>query len=394
MTTVAIIQARMTSTRLPGKVLAEINGRPALAYMLARVRRARRLDALWVATTVNATDDPVADLCSSLEIPVFRGDEGDVLGRYAAAAAAAKADAVVRLTADCPLSDPAVIDEAVLLFAEGDFDYLSNVMKRTYPDGLDVEVFTRETLLACERGAALPFHREHVTPYMRTGAYKDIPTGDFKVGHIMAPADFSHLRWTVDTVADLAHVRTLAEALRDEDGWLEAIALLTRCPRLLDREQAPPVRLRPARPEDADVLFEWVNRPDSLAGKLKTTAPIARADHDAWFARRLSSPDAAIWIAEVAGVPAGQVRLELTDGALDVDIYVEPSHRRQGLGIAILKAVRKEAAERWPGVPLCARIKRDNRASQGLFARAGYGAPAAALNHVMMYWEPPSSEPE
>ena len=113
MATVAIIQARMTSTRLPGKVLADLAGQPLLEYMIARVRRARRLDGLCVATTENRADDPVADLCDKLGVAVFRGDETDVLGRFAGAADTAQADTIVRLTADCPVIDPTVIDQAI-----------------------------------------------------------------------------------------------------------------------------------------------------------------------------------------------------------------------------------------------------------------------------------------
>lgn len=394
MTTVAIVQARMTSTRLPGKVLAEINGRPMLSYMLSRVKRAARLDAVWVATTVNASDDPVVALCADLEVPVLRGDEGDVLARYVATAKAADADAVVRLTADCPFSDPNVIDEAVRLFVDGGYDYLSNAMKRTYPDGLDVEVFTRATLIATERETTLPFHREHVTSYMRVGVFKGIPAGDFRVGDILAPADFSHLRWTVDTAQDLAHVRAIARELPDDHGWMDVLSLLTRRPELFEHgeETLPAVALRPAEPNDMDLLFEWVNRPDSLAGKLKTTAPIARPDHEAWFARKRASCGTGIWIAEIEGAPAGQVRLELHEGALVVDIYVDSSRRRQGLGVAILEALRREAAKRWPGVPLRALVKLDNRASRRLFASAGYRDPVVAPGHLVLHREPAKPE--
>ena len=117
----------MTSTRLPGKVMADLGGQPLLGHMLARVRRAKTLDTTWVATSVNATDNKVAEFCARRDVPVFRGDETDVLGRFAGAAAAARADVIVRLTADCPLMDPALIDEAVTRRAEGGFDYLSNV---------------------------------------------------------------------------------------------------------------------------------------------------------------------------------------------------------------------------------------------------------------------------
>ncbi|HUS96970.1 MAG TPA: glycosyltransferase family protein, partial [Hyphomicrobiaceae bacterium] len=164
MNTVAIIQARMTSTRLPGKVLAEFAGQPMLSYMLDRVRRAQSLDGILIATTLNHTDDPVVDLCHEVGVAVFRGSEADVLGRYAAAAADAQADTIVRLTADCPLIDPHLIDQAVSTFREGGFDYLSNSIQLSYPDGLDVEVFTRSALARANAEANLPFHREHVTP--------------------------------------------------------------------------------------------------------------------------------------------------------------------------------------------------------------------------------------
>lgn len=393
MTTAAIVQARMTSTRLPGKVLAPLNGTPILAYMLARLKRAQRLNAVWVATTANATDDPVAELCGHLDIPVFRGDEDDVLGRYVGAAAEAKADTIVRLTADCPLSDPAVIDEAVRLFVEGGYDYLSNAMKRTFPDGLDVEVFSHGALATADREATPRFHREHVTPYMRTGVYQDMPTGDFKVGHILAPADFSHLRWTVDTSRDLAHIRAMLNGLPDDHSWMDLLAHLTRHPDLLTAEEpSTAVRLRAAGPEDSDLLFEWVNLPDSLEGKLKTTAPIQRSDHDAWFADRLARGRTAIWIAEVEGEPAGQVRLDLRDGALEVDIYVIASRRRQGLGMVMLEQARTEAVKRWPGMPLKALVKPDNQGSQRLFANAGYTGPTDAAGHFVFLRDAKDSE--
>ena len=289
MTAVAIIQARMTSTRLPGKVLADVAGRPLLAFMLARVRCARRLDAIWVATTTNAADDPVVALCESLAVPAFRGDEHDVLGRYTGAARAAGADTVVRLTADCPMIDPALIDQAIEMFADGGYDYLSNAIHLTYPDGLDVEVFTAEALAAADREAADPYYREHVTPYFRTGIYHDLAVGDYRVGHMTAPSDFSHLRWTVDTQEDLDQVRELIADLPEDFAWHDVLALLTREPERLasGRRDAPAVRLRAAACADGGQLFDWLNRTDSLTHRLATPGPVARPDHDAWFAARL-----------------------------------------------------------------------------------------------------------
>lgn len=385
MTTVAIVQARMTSTRLPGKVLADVAGRPLLAFMLARVRRAHGLDAVWVATTTNSTDDPVAALCGDMDVPVFRGDEHDVLGRYAGAARAAKAETVVRLTADCPMIDPALIDQAVELFADGGYDYLSNAIHLSYPDGLDVEVFTAEALILADRDAADPFHREHVTPYMRTGIYPDLACGDFKIGHMTAPADFSHLRWTVDTQEDLDRVRDLITDLPTDFAWHDVLALLTREPERLssDRPAPPPVRLRAAIAADGGQLFEWVNRPDSLVHKLATDGPIARADHDAWFAARLVASDTAIWVAEMDEAAVGQVRLEQRRDGLEVDIYVDDAARGSGVAKAMLDQARAAAADRWPGVDLIARVKPGNWPSRRLFARAGYGHVTVAPGHLV-----------
>jgi spore coat polysaccharide biosynthesis protein SpsF len=392
---VAVIQARMTSTRLPGKVLADLHGEPMLGHMLARVRRSRRLDAVWVATTTNATDDSVVQLSESLGVPVFRGSEADVLGRFAETAAEAKADVVVRLTADCPMSDPALIDEALELFAAGQYDYFSNAIRRTYPDGLDLEIFTRAALNEANANAREPFHREHVTPYLRSGAYTDVVTGNFRVGQMIAPADFGHLRWTVDTAEDLARVRRLVGELPGNYGWLDAIALLTRRPELLDAQpaEAPAIHMRPAVEGDIDLLFEWVNRPETLATSLKTTGPIARETHEVWFAEKLASPDAGIWIAvDDSGVPFGQARLERRADALEVDIYVEPTARGQGVATAMLEALRREAARHWPGVPLLARIKPDNWASRRLFVKAGYGNIVMARNHMILHRDPARPE--
>jgi len=381
--TVAVIQARMTSTRLPGKVLADFFGRPMLAHMLDRVRRARRLDAIWVATTANATDDPVADLCAASDVPVFRGDEHDVLSRFVAVAEEAGAEIVVRLTADCPLIDPTVVDAAVDLRDREDRDYLSNAIRRTYPDGLDVEVFTRAALETADRETKSGFMREHVTPYLRTGCYPD--AGVFSVGHLCGPADFSHLRWTVDTAADLAHARRLAERVSPTAGWLEIVALLTRRPDLLTRGSTPYLALRPAATHDCDRLLDWANRPESLAGKLKTVDPIPRDTHEAWFAARLQSPDCRIWIAERDGRPVGQVRVE-RDAAGDahVDVFVAPEGRGTGVAYAMLDEMVRAVAGIWPGVRLVARIRTDNAASRRLFAKAGYTAEATHADYVVL----------
>ncbi len=220
--TVAIIQARMTSTRLPGKVLADLGGRPLLERVLERVRKAARLDDVWVATTTNAEDDPVVALCERLAVPVFRGDEHDVLGRYHACADAARADVIVRITADCPLIDPDVIDRVVFAFQGGDFDYVSNATKRSYPDGLDVETFSRAALERAHAEAAHPDLREHVTLYI-SARRPHLPHGAFRIGHVTLDEDLSAIQWSVNLPEDLERVRRLWPRLPEDFRWRDVL---------------------------------------------------------------------------------------------------------------------------------------------------------------------------
>lgn len=231
---VCISQARMTSTRLPGKVLMEAAGQPLLAHHLGRLARCRTLDGLVLATTVNGTDDPVAELAVALGVPVFRGDEQDVLGRFAGAAAMAGADVVVRVTADCPLIDPALVDRVVTTFLESvpTLDYLSLDVTR-FPRGLDSEVFTRAALDEASAFATDPTEREHVTAHLYRRPER------FRIGAPLAPEDGSILdqRWCVDEAADLELVRRLLGALLPENpgfGWQDCCKVLRQNPEWAD----------------------------------------------------------------------------------------------------------------------------------------------------------------
>lgn len=233
MTTAAVIQVRMTSSRLPGKVIADMAGRPSLLRMLDRVRRARSLDRIVVATTTNPDDDVVSELAKAEDVLLFRGSEHHVLERFVLAARVASPDLVVRLTGDCPMIDPGVIDDCVALLRRTDVDYASNVNQRTYPDGLDVEAFTMAALERTYREA--PDNktlREHVTVYMR-GIFPQLPQGEFTRADLCFPANFGHVRWTVDYPEDLERLRAFFTELEEPFSWLDALALATRKPWLL-----------------------------------------------------------------------------------------------------------------------------------------------------------------
>lgn len=204
----AILQARMSSTRLPGKVMADLLGRPMIERQLERLRRCETLTRLVVATSSDASDDPLAEFLGGLGVDVFRGALQDVLARFAGAAEAfGLAGTIVRLTADCPLADPQVIDGCVRLQAEAGVDYASNALKRTYPRGLDVEVFTLAALRIAAAEAADPYEREHVTPFLYRRPER------FGIADLVQARDESALRWTVDTPADFDFVRRVYEAL-------------------------------------------------------------------------------------------------------------------------------------------------------------------------------------
>jgi len=228
MSLVAIIQARMGSTRLPGKAMADIEGRPMLWRVVSRARQSRSLNMVAVATTIAPADDALVNLCQEMETPCFRGSEEDVLDRYYQAAKLFKAKAVVRLTADCPLLDPEVIDLVVDKFLGGGYDFVANGMfKRTFPDGLDTGVFTFEVLDAAWRLAELKSEREHVSPFMQK--HPEL----FRLGEVLNDEDLSYLRWCVDEPRDLEFVRQVYRFFGSRHfGMKELVDLLSQQPEL------------------------------------------------------------------------------------------------------------------------------------------------------------------
>ncbi|MBN2328959.1 MAG: glycosyltransferase family protein [Candidatus Omnitrophica bacterium] len=216
----AVIQARMGSTRLPGKVLMEIGGKPALYHVVSRVRKAAAIDRVVVAATRNPIDDPLQACCETLGVACFRGDEDDVLDRFYQTAVQYPADVIVRITADCPLLDPNVTDHVVHAFLEGQCDYASNTQVCTYPDGLDTEVFSFQALERAWREARLLSEREHVTPYIKN--HPEI----FRLKSVENDCDLSALRWTLDEPTDLEFIRAVYENISCEFFGMEEILTL------------------------------------------------------------------------------------------------------------------------------------------------------------------------
>lgn len=200
-----VSQARMTSTRLPGKVLLQVLGKSLLQYQIERVRSAKLPTRLVIATTKNKEDDPILELCERLKVDVVRGSEQDVLSRYWLASERFPTSHVVRITSDCPLIDPRVLDSSIHKYMDGSVDYLSN--SEAYPNGMNVEIFSREMLREAFEKGQLPYEKEHVTPYFYT--HPEL----FKLGQMTSARKYPRHRLTVDTPADFELIKTLIERL-------------------------------------------------------------------------------------------------------------------------------------------------------------------------------------
>jgi spore coat polysaccharide biosynthesis protein SpsF len=251
---VAIIQGRMSSSRLPGKILADISGQPMLSRVMIRTSWAKTLDQIIFATTTDASDQAVAEYCDLTGFDFTRGSLFDVLDRYYQTASQAKADVVVRITADCPVIDPDLIDDVVNTLLENEYDFVCNRLphQRTYPIGLDVEACTFKALKKAWKEAKGPQHREHVMPYFYEGVqfesqvksrrsdlrpvtcdFGTSPRG-FKVALLNHITDFGDYRWTVDTPEDLEFMREVYKRFdgRDDFKWKEVLDLVHDHPEL------------------------------------------------------------------------------------------------------------------------------------------------------------------
>lgn len=210
MTTSIIVQARMGSTRLPGKIMKKVLDKPLLEYQLERLLRVKQADHVIIATTDNGEERPIVELCQRMGVPYFRGSEQDVLSRYYGAATQYGADVVVRITSDCPLIDPAVVDKVIgfYLAHQAEYDYVSNCyVERTYPRGMDTEVFSYKALREAYEEATDQPEREHVTVFIGRRPER------YRIKNLPYAKDYSHYRWTVDTPEDFALIEKILTAL-------------------------------------------------------------------------------------------------------------------------------------------------------------------------------------
>lgn len=225
---VAVVQARMGSSRLPGKVLKDLAGESVLARVVQRLHRSSLISEVVIATSASAGDRAVLREAERLNVRCFRGSEADVLDRFYQAARVFHADVVVRITSDCPLIDPEVTDKTVRAFMKEQPDYASNGLERTYPRGLDTEAMTADALARAWRKANEPHQREHVTPFL----YEHPEL--FRILSVRSDSDYSAHRWTLDTAEDLDFIRAVYKRFGNggDFSWRDVLQLVEREPAL------------------------------------------------------------------------------------------------------------------------------------------------------------------
>lgn len=366
----------MGSRRLPGKVLAELGKRTMLEFMLERLRPLS-VDRLVVATSTLAQDDAVADVAEAAGVAVVRGSETDVLSRYCEVLDAYPGDTVVRLTGDCPLVDPDVVQAVIDLHEERQADYTSNVLPRTFPKGLDVEVVDTTVLRQAETEAVDPDEREHVTPFVYRRPER------FRLANLANPAHLGDERWTVDTPADLALVRTVVDRLGAGAtyGWRDVLATLGR------RSMVNPatLHLRLADASDSATFLALRNEPETVRFSM-TNRAVDPDRHRQWFAARLDDPASRLWAGELGGDNVGILRVQVTGGVGTVSIVIKEQYRHQGLGRRMLLAAQAQIAGDWQIVALEALVHPENDASYRLFTGVGFTPAGSRDDFVVVRW--------
>ncbi|HEY1738057.1 MAG TPA: GNAT family N-acetyltransferase, partial [Acidimicrobiia bacterium] len=332
-----------------------------------------------VATTDRAADDPIVEIAERCGVGVVRGDEFDVLGRFARVVNDHDADHVVRITADCPLTDPVNVEAVVTKHLERGAHYTTNVLPRTFPKGLDVEVVDCGALLEANRLARDPAEREHVTPFLYRRPERYV-LANLRSGRVLG-----HLRWTVDTADDLEAVRAIVRRLAAHDldwrtaSWLDVLGVVGAS---APQPGAGAVTLRPAAFTDAGLVLAWRNDADAVRWSA-SGAGIDPAQHERWFAAVLDDPGYRMMVAEIGGDPIGAVRVDVTDGIGIVSIVIDPEWRGRGYGRTVLHALEVEVGADCQVRALEAVVHPGNERSRRAFEANGFAEVATARDDGM-----------
>ena len=369
--TLCVIQARVGSTRLPGKVLADLGGRPMLQFMLERLH-GLPVSEVVVATSTEPGDDAVAAVGASVGVRVVRGPEQDVLARFAQALKSHPADHVVRLTGDCPLADPEVIVATLELHRERRADYTSNVIPRTFPKGLDVEVVRREALLAAAAEADDPAEREHVTPFLYRHPER------FRLATLRGTELLGHERWTVDTQHDLEIVRQAVDQLgaRPDFSWREVLDVLGRT---WAAPQGMPY-LRPAGSSDHEPVVAVRTAPGAVW-------LIAAPQRATWSPDELDDPGTRLWVAEVDGRPVGIVRVDVSAAVGEMALVLAPDQGGPARGGELVELLQRELAGDLQVRALTANVPAHDESTRRVLEAAGFSADASGFR---LHWDNPA----
>ena len=364
MKTIAIIQARMGSTRLPGKVLADLGGRPVIDWVVRAAQAIPGIDGVCVATSDLAGDDELEKWCDNNGISCHRGSQDDVLARYLLAARVEGAEAVMRLTADCPLLDPQVCGLVLALLKRDSNDYASNVDPRSWPDGLDCEAFTMALLEDAASNANQAFEREHVTPFMRANRHQ------YRIAQAGCPVPgLADQRWTLDTPQDLAFLNAVVgylPSVEHSPSWLHILDLLVRNPEI---RQNHPIKSETSNAAPTPVNEARTYRKSrQLLERAKSVIPLGSQTFSKSFTQFpadapmfLSGGDGArVWDVD------GNCYVDMVSGLLPVvlgyrDPDVDEAIRRQlnnGISFSLASKLESELAERLVDIIPCAQMAR------------------------------------
>jgi spore coat polysaccharide biosynthesis protein SpsF len=366
----------MGSTRFPGKIAQLLEGVPMLRFQVERVLAGGHDVA--ILTSDLTRDDPVIDIANEIGVPVVRGSESDVLERFVMAVRALEPSFFVRLTADCPLTDPDIITSVVNRFLETDSDYTSNIHPRTFPKGLDVEVIRSDSLLVAHEEAQAPEEREHVTPYLYRHPER------FKLASIRWHIPLGHVNWSVDEVEDLDRVRHLIMGAGTHAPWSDFLQADG------DLGESCGLRLRPGSENDQVAILEWRNDPVTVSNS-RGSRPVGLDEHRAWYGAALNNPAVKLSVVEVDGVAVGMVRIDVNEGVGAVSISIAPSARGRGYGRGALEAQLKALERDFQVVRLEAVVRAGNTASRKIFTGCGFAPTQSHGEWVTYSWSNPNA---